>query len=159
MYEGGRGNGFREQDTLARKDDRVNIVAWKEFHDRNTSKLIMFGQCAGGAEDWKEKVTDLKPDAFWGQWVRDANVSPHLRSFYIPHRVDRKHWDFHARYAGIMFDRCRIAYWAFRDNATVLRDPRYGRWYQFVLGLRKKNAGRGVRKQTHKKSGRRGKRG
>lgn len=128
----GEGNGYREQPSQSTKDDKVDLIAWKDFRDMRTSKLIMFGQCAGG-NNWTMKLTDLDPHAFWSQWIVEGSVSPHLRSFYIPHRVHRNKWDHHARRAHIMFDRCRIAYWAFLDNATIIKDKRYRKWYKHIL--------------------------
>jgi len=108
-------------------------VAWKDFKDLHSSKLVIFGQCAGG-DNWKRgKDSELKPHAFWGQWMLEAEVSPLLNSFYIPHRIPRKIWDYHARRAGILFDRCRVAFWAFRNNDAVLSNPKFKEWYQFVL--------------------------
>lgn len=130
--EVGEGVGFRPQSTLDKKDDKVDLIAWKAFDDRKTSKLIMFGQCAGG-DSWKGKVSELNPEAFWDQWIEVSPVSPLVKSFYVPHRIHKDHWDYNARYGGIIFDRCRIAYWAFKNNKSIVRDARYRRWYKFIL--------------------------
>lgn len=113
----GEGGGFGGRPTLNRKDDALDLVAWKDFNDRRSSKLLMFGQCASG-KNWEEKVAELNPKAFWGHWVLGSFVSPEpLRSFFIPHRIDSEKWDFTARKAGLLFDRCRIAFWARQENA------------------------------------------
>ncbi len=130
----GEGTDFKEQPVLQRQDDKVDLIVWKDFNDRRTSKLVMFGQCAAG-DNWIGKVTELRPDAFWRQWMVDSNVSPHLRSFYIPHRVEPKQWDFYARKADILFDRCRVAFWAYRNNSAVLSNTSYGRWYEHILQI------------------------
>jgi hypothetical protein len=130
----GEGKDFKDQPDLSRKDDGVDLVVWKSFKDNRTSKLVMFGQCATG-QDWDKngKLTRLNPSAFWGQWTVDSAVSPHLKSFYVPHRIHEGKWDYSGRYAGIMFDRCRVAYWAFRNNSAVLANPNYQKWYRHIL--------------------------
>jgi hypothetical protein len=108
----GEGGGFHKQALNARKDDTLDVVAWVDFKDKLPSKLILFGQCAAG-ENWTDKLAELQPDAFWGQWMIESVISPvPIKSYFVPHRIEREKWDFVARKAGIMFDRCRIAYWA-----------------------------------------------
>jgi hypothetical protein len=77
----------------------------------------MFGQCASG-NDWASKLGELQPSAFWGQWMQDSPISPYLiRSFFVPHRIERRKWELIARKAGLLFDRCRIASWACQERA------------------------------------------
>lgn len=132
----GEGEGLRPNRTLSKKDDHVDLVAWRDFSDQRQSKLILFGQCATG-ENWTDKVSELQPDAFWNHWMIEPKVSPLGRSFFIPHRIpdetDRETWRYYARYAGILFDRCRVAYWAWTDNEEVLREPRYFEWCQSIF--------------------------
>ena len=130
----GEGQGFKKQPTLNRQDDKVDLVAWRGFADDRPSKLVMFGQCAAG-ENWSEKTAEMQPDVFWDQWMLDGKVSPLLRSFYIPHRIPRNAWEFRARSTGILFDRCRIAYWT-SSAAEVASDPRYMRWCGSILARR-----------------------
>lgn len=40
----GEGNDFRKQKILARKGDKVDLIIWKNFEDKKTSKIVMFGQ-------------------------------------------------------------------------------------------------------------------
>ncbi|HEX7314342.1 MAG TPA: hypothetical protein VF297_10485 [Pyrinomonadaceae bacterium] len=128
----GEGKDFKEQPVLSRQDDKVDLIVWKHFSDRRTSKIVMFGQCAAG-DNWISKVTELQPSAFWRQWMVEARVSPHLRSFYIPHRVAIEEWDLYARKSDILFDRCRVAFWAFRNNSAVLSNVNYGTWYNHII--------------------------
>jgi hypothetical protein len=107
----GEGKGFRQQPGLSKKDDHVDIVVVKQFADRGTSKLVIFGQCASG-EGWRTKVAEMQPNAFWGQWIENSKVSEILRSFFIPFPIAPNEWEYQARYAGLLFDRLRIAYWA-----------------------------------------------
>jgi hypothetical protein len=123
----GEGQGLGTKKTLNKKDDHVDLVAWKDFKDGRESKLILFGQCATG-ENWDSKVNELNPDAFCGNWMIKPMVSSLGRSFYVPHRISGELWTYHARNAGILFDRCRVAYWAWTDNNSVLKDPRFVDW-------------------------------
>ena len=47
------------------KDDKLDIVVWKSFADKNVSKLIGFGQCKTGMT-WRNdnSLTQLSPSAF-----------------------------------------------------------------------------------------------
>jgi hypothetical protein len=110
-----------EQPSLDRQDDTLDLVAWKDFPDRQTSKIIMFGQCGAG-RNWDTKLRELQPRNFWGQWIKESCVSPEpIRSFFTPYRIDEVRWSFYARNAGILFDRCRIAFWASKEGKTY--DP------------------------------------
>lgn len=114
----GEGLGFREQSSLRRQDDGLDLVAWKDFIDERPSKILLFGQCASG-RNWEDKLGDLQPKAFCGQWLMEQPISPiPVKSFFIPHRVERRKWAWVARNAGILFDRCRIAFWAHQEGAS-----------------------------------------
>ena len=128
----GEGVKFKPQPPRWKKDDKVDLVAWKEFKDKKTSKLIMFGQCAAG-DNFKDKLSDLDPVAFWKKWMSGSSVSPHLKSFYIPHRVHELDWDNMAIDCGIIFDRCRVCNWAFQQNSSITSDARYRRWFRHIL--------------------------
>ena len=102
---------FRPQRLLNRQDDTLDLIAWKNFSDRLPSKVIIFGQCGAG-RNWTGKLGDLQPEEWLRQWINGL-VSPiPLKSFFTPYRVTPTMWEFYARKAGILFDRCRIAYWA-----------------------------------------------
>lgn len=94
---------------LAPQDDAVDVVAWRHFPDQLPGKLVLFGQCASG-DNWSTKLTDLQPDAFCGQWMREVPPSKVIRAMFIPHRVPLERWEYSNRYGGILFDRCRIAH-------------------------------------------------
>jgi hypothetical protein len=117
------GNGFRAQSTHA-KDDRLDVVVWKDFPDNDPSQMVLFGQCAAG-DDWKKKVSELQPEAFGSQWLQRQLISPVVRSFYMPHRLEASSWELWARKAGILFDRCRVAYFAHRQPAYFSSKGRY----------------------------------
>ncbi len=112
----GEGQSYKDQPSLSSKDDRLDLVAWKDFRDKLSSKILMFGQCASGW-DWEDKLTELRPEAFCGNWMADFPTSPLIRSFFTPHRIERRKWNWATRNAGILFDRCRVAYWAHGEEA------------------------------------------
>ena len=91
------------------KDGKLDVVAWREFHDRRQGKLITFGQCATGA-DWVGKMTELPQTVDWcTTWMADRPGVWPVRSFFIPHRVDQVNWFDACVKGGILLDRCRIA--------------------------------------------------
>jgi hypothetical protein len=103
--------------------------------DKLPGKLILFGQCAGG-EYWENKTFEMQPDKFWANWMLDSQISPLVRTFYVPHRINCEeldYWTITVRDAGILFDRCRVAYWAFQDNARVVTDARYYAWCRSIF--------------------------
>ena len=116
----GEGQCFTSGKTSSSKDSKLDLVAWKGFPDKRASQIIVFGQCASGA-NWRDKLTELDPEAFWDQWMTGGKgkVSSPLRSVFIPHRVfDDNQWEFHARRARLLFDRCRVVAHAHTDTAT-----------------------------------------
>lgn len=130
----GEGSGFSKKNTLNSQDDNVDIVVWRNFADKRPSKIVMFGQCAAG-QDWVDKISDLQPDKFWSQWITGTQISPLIRSFYIPHRVPGgEDWEYYASYAGVLFDRCRIALCSKR-NRNLVSDTRYLVWVRTVFPL------------------------
>ena len=110
----GEGIGFRDQSTFRRQDDALDLVAWTEFADRHPSKLRMFGQCAAG-RNWESKLGDLQPEPFCDQWMLIPPILPPIKSFFMPHRIEQGKWESIARKGGILFDRCRIAFWAHQE--------------------------------------------
>ena len=106
----GEGDGYGGESSLNRQDDHLDLVAWKNFPDKLPSKIVMFGQCASG-KHWRDKLAELQPEPFWGQWMARAHVSPLVRSFFVPYRIERAWWRYTAGNSGVVFDRCRIAYW------------------------------------------------
>ena len=91
------------------KDAKLDLVAWRSFPDGRRGKLIGFGQCATGA-DWKEKAFELQPRKWCGLWMKDPACIDPFSSLFIPHRPSEDAWLKAAHYAGVLFDRCRIAW-------------------------------------------------
>lgn len=106
----GEGSGCRRgSKTPVRKDDSLDVVAWKPHKDGRTSQLILFGQCATGA-NWRDKLTELQPSSFVANNLLAALSMEPNRAFFTPWRVPADGWLDDARKAGILFDRCRISH-------------------------------------------------
>ena len=106
------GEGYKDGGLPDRKDDAVDIIAWRHFPDELPGKLIVFGNCAT-ERDWEgAKKTELTPFAFCSDWMIDTPKCDIVKSLFIPHRVERKRLLSHLKRAGIIFDRCRVSYWA-----------------------------------------------
>jgi len=111
------GRSFRPQRTFSAKDSKLDVVAWKGFADARPSQIILFGQCAAGA-NWSSKLNELIPEDFWDQWMAGSKVSAPLRSVFIPHRLfEDDEWERHARSARLLFDRCRLVSFAHHETA------------------------------------------
>jgi hypothetical protein len=112
----GEGGAYRKgQLASAKKDDTLDVVAWRHFPDSRYGKLILFGQCASGG-NWLAKRSELQPHTFIGQWIERQFTIDCVRAFFVPHRIRTDHWEETARKAGIPFDRCRVSYWAHQDG-------------------------------------------
>jgi hypothetical protein len=127
----GEGGGLKPQLNLAdQQDGKLDLVVWRRFPDRRSGQLIGFGQCATGA-NWKEKVTELKPDSFCKSWMRDAPVIFPTALFFVPFRIDKRRWQTTSYDGGIIFDRCRIVHHLNSASATVIEQC--AKWSKFVL--------------------------
>jgi hypothetical protein len=107
----GEGGGHRKGRPKLpdQKDAKLDLVIWVEFHDSRHGKMITFGQCATG-RNWDHKLSELpSPDLWCGHWMADAPTVLPVRSFFVPHRIERDLWTYKCTFGGILFDRCRIA--------------------------------------------------
>ena len=104
---------------LLQKDDKLDVVAWKPFSDRREGKLIAFGQCKTGT-NWKDHLTQLRPDAFCSNWFRTQPVLTPISMFFVSEALPRVGWRNHAVAAGLLFDRCRIVDFSNEINQDVL---------------------------------------
>lgn len=129
----GEGNGFRAQRTALRKDDGLDLVAWRDFPDRTEGKLLLVGNCASG-KDWENKLDELQPHIFCEQWMSEVPVSIHvgIRAFFVPRRLNSSDWKRVSKRAGMIFDRCRIAYWV-SETEDFTNEQQYLNWTQGVL--------------------------
>ncbi len=113
------------------KDGKLDIVTWVEFQDRRQGKLISFGQCATG-RNWDEKISELPPPDRWcGHWMADTPTVLPVRSFFVPHRIDRNSWSHSSTFGGILYDRCRIA--SLASGADAPLGQRWAAWSAHVL--------------------------
>lgn len=116
------------------KDDKLDLVVSIPFGDGLASQLIAFGQCAAGA-DWKSKLDELNSTEKWcAQWMTDPPVVTPVKTFFIPHRIERDVWKRTSRRAGVLFERCRIA-----SQLSVIDDDEFEtaqRWIRRVLQTR-----------------------
>ena len=105
----GEGEGFvdRAGGSRQKKDDKLDVVAWKPFSDQREGKLIAFGQCKTGT-NWKESVAQLQPDAFCSKWFRSQPVHIPIRMFFVSEALSSINWRNESVDAGLLFDRCRI---------------------------------------------------
>lgn len=116
----GEGQCFTTGRTFSAKDSKLDLIAWKGFPDKRASQVIIFGQCAAGA-NWRDKLTELDPDAFWDQWLTGGKgkVSALLRALFMPHRIfETEEWEARARQARLLFDRCRVVNHAHQNVVT-----------------------------------------
>jgi len=126
----GEGQGFRQQPILCSKDSRLDVVAWRDFPDKLPGKLLLFGACSSG-NDWIEKLCELNPDSFCRKWMAEQPISL-VRAFFVPHRIDHLRWKHRSWDAGIIFDRCRIAFWAANGPNAIDHTEFFG-WIKSVL--------------------------
>lgn len=110
---------------------KLDVVAWRDFPDKNTGKLLLFGQCASGI-DWDSKLGELQPETFCGSWLSTQPVSRIIRAFFTPHRISATAWEDANRAGGLFFDRCRLAYWV--NKAGLQRDEGpFMDWYKNLV--------------------------
>lgn len=107
IKELGEGIGAKEYKGAKPQDDKVDIIVWKEFLDKKTSKFIGFGQCKTGTS-WVDTLSELQPDIFCKTWFIDTPIVTPIKMFFCAQYFPKDKWDFKARQAGLIFDRFRI---------------------------------------------------
>ena len=133
----GEGGAFKPT-APSRKDDGVDIVAWRHFPDRQCGKLILFGNCATGHDinDLRNnKCAQMRIDAFRDRWFVEPPVSPIVPAFFMPHRVSTNDWTWREMVRNgrqLLFDRCRVALFAQQSRGDW--DEHAG-WIAETLGL------------------------
>ncbi len=127
----GEGAGIKAKKMKAGQDDTLDIVAWRDFPDKRHGKLLLFGQCAAG-QNWRSKISDLQPVDFCGTWMEEVPPSTLLKALFIPHQVDLDEWWQRSVRAKMIFDRCRIAYWA-HGRGTIPNQSAYVAWFRSKL--------------------------
>jgi hypothetical protein len=129
MREGGCFSPKDAKQKVTAKDDKLDIVVWKEFADIRPGKLIGFGQSKTG-DHWNLELPRLNPDTFMKRWLREFSLVPPVRLFFLADRVVDD-WKNRGYEAGIMFDRCRILDYADEVPNDVL--SKCARWTRAVL--------------------------
>ncbi len=104
------GGGFKKRPHAVHwsKDYGLDVVAWRDWPDALSGKLILFGACASG-EDWQDKTRDLVLGDFFALQMNESPESRVIPAFFVPRRVPQTRWRQTSIEAGIIFDRCRIA--------------------------------------------------
>lgn len=97
-----------EPKTAHQKDARLDVVVWKNFPDCRRGRLILFGQCATGA-DWEDKVYSLDPHKWREKWLVEPLLPCPQGAFFIPFAVSDEDWKHVLIDGGVLFDRFRIA--------------------------------------------------
>lgn len=90
------------------KDLGLDVVGWKDFDDRQTSKMLVYMQCATG-EDWHSKSgdLDLSLGGLWNQIIRWT--TPPVKAMAIPYIVPPgEDWE-RATPGLLLMDRLRIS--------------------------------------------------
>ncbi|MFN0172857.1 MAG: hypothetical protein ACKV22_41280 [Bryobacteraceae bacterium] len=126
----GEGAGsFGREPEVDQKDAKLDLVVWRAFPDGRRGKLIGFGQCATG-DDWTEKAFELQPQRWCRLWMKDSVGIDPFASLFIPHRPGEDRWLIAANYAGVLFDRCRIAWLVPAPQGDLAKDIR--KWVEHV---------------------------
>ena len=128
----GEGVGAKDVTPSAQqKDAHLDVVVWHGFPDRRPGQLIAFGQCAAGG-NWRTKVTELGDCGDWCRaWMIEPPAVDPMRMLFIPHRLGYDEWATRAILGGVLFERCRIAYYAPAIPASVM--SRCAKWSDAVI--------------------------
>lgn len=105
----GEGIKFRAKDNdlkLAAKDDKLDVVVWRDCSDRQRGKLIGFGQCKTGST-WINELPRLQPESFCKRWWHDQPVVLPVKLFFLADRVTGSRYHLGVE-AGVLLDRCRM---------------------------------------------------
>jgi hypothetical protein len=106
----GEGGGFKERpgvNASAKNDDKLDVVAWKNFSDKEKGKLILWGQCKTGT-NWGTHLTATRPVDFAAKWFIDSFAVEPVRIFLLTEAIGKDKWYEYSRMGGILFDRSRI---------------------------------------------------
>ncbi|MES2701478.1 MAG: hypothetical protein V4649_02510 [Bacteroidota bacterium] len=105
----GEGHGYARRDSkiVNANDDKLDIVVWKSFSDKQFSKLIGFGQCKTGTS-WDDGATiELQPADFCKKWFVSSTVVDPVKMFFCTQYFPLDSYS-KAINAGVVFDRFRI---------------------------------------------------
>lgn len=94
---------FGKSPSSQKKDDTVDVVAWKSFNDGRSNQVVILTQCAAG-KNWSIKKGVCIER--WKEYIHWA--CPPLYGFSIPMIIPQRQWHDECKEKGIMFDRIRI---------------------------------------------------
>ncbi|HZO63809.1 MAG TPA: hypothetical protein VFB74_02295 [Kribbellaceae bacterium] len=133
--EGGGPNNARARLIRNQKDGKLDLVAWRHFPDRRRGKLVVFGQCAAGA-NYQTKLTELLPSGFSSLYLLDQILPNPVLFFFVPLCVDDDWWLKVVANQAILFDRCRITALLGGPPLSADLQARTKEWCTFVLESR-----------------------
>ena len=88
------------------KDLGLDVVGWKDFVDAQTSKVLVYMQCATG-EDWECKRGDLDLEGRWRQVI--SWTTPPVKALAIPYVIPPGDQWKRATPGLLLMDRLRIS--------------------------------------------------
>lgn len=99
--------GDKKSYNLPTKDEKVDVVAWLPFPDMRAGQVIIFAQCAAGA-DWKTKAGEISLD-LWRDYINWL-ANP-LIAFSFPFVLsnEEKWRQLSKQNRGFLLDRLRIS--------------------------------------------------
>lgn len=103
----GEGGDIHENPGHKPQDDKVDVIVWKGFKDRQPSQIIAFGQCKTGTS-WANQVSELNTEAFCKIWFTRQPVLTPVRLFFTAQYFPKELFRIKANEAGLVFDRYRI---------------------------------------------------
>jgi len=120
------------------QDDKLDVVAWVAFADKQPSQLICFAQCKTG-DNWSNHTKQLRSDDFLTKWFYERPALTPVDSFMVVDAVDHNDF-FHRAATNLFFDRCRLINYAScpkgNDWFDNMRHWTIGIMKQFDLNMR-----------------------
>lgn len=125
----GEGGSFRNPnhtDNTQKKDDGIDVVAYKNFSDGQIGKLIAFGQCKTGHSSWKDGKLKLRPSDFCQKWFSAPVVYHPLKLLFICDTMNEGSTFFDDQQGFIVFNRFRIMEYLPKEalNAALMKQIR-----------------------------------
>jgi hypothetical protein len=103
----GEGGVIHENRDYHPQDDKVDVIIWKGFTDRQPSQMIGFAQCKTGTS-WANSISQLNPVTFCKNWFTQYPVVDPIQIFFCAQYFPSQIWRVRANAAGLVFDRFRI---------------------------------------------------